>query len=52
MQFSSIEQKFNPKIMYDSNYGYRTGINKTMTNHVQNVVKNMIKKTKLKKMIT
>ena len=44
-----LSKNFNPKIMYDSNYGYRTGINKTMTNHVQNVVKNMIKKTKLKK---
>ena len=35
--------------MYDSNYGYRTGINKTMTNHVQNVAKKMIKKPNWKK---
>ena len=30
-----LSKNFNPKIMYDSNYGYRTGINKTMTNHVK-----------------
>ncbi len=44
-----LNKNFNPKIMYDSNYGYRTGINKTMTNHVKVVVKNMMKKVKLRK---
>ena len=27
--------------MYDDNYGYRTGINQTMTNHVQKIVKKL-----------
>ncbi len=44
-----LNKNFNPKIMYDTNYGYRTGINKTMTKHVHNVAKNMIAKVKLKK---
>ncbi len=44
-----LNKNFNPKIMYDSNYGYRTGINKTMTQHVESVVKNMVKKVKLEK---
>ena len=44
-----LSKNFNPKIMYDTNYGYRTGINKTMTDHVKSVVKKMIQKLKLKK---
>jgi len=40
---------FNLKYMYDSNYGYRTGINKTMSQHVRNVTKFLSKKIKLKK---
>ena len=32
-----------------TDYGYRTGINKTMLNHVGNVVKNLSKKAKIKK---
>ena len=26
-----LNKSFNPKIMYDHNYGYRTGINKTIS---------------------
>ena len=44
-----LSKNFNPKIMYDTNYGYRTGINKTMTDHVKSVVKKMIQKTQIKK---
>ncbi|MFL2898346.1 MAG: methyltransferase domain-containing protein [Candidatus Pelagibacter sp.] len=44
-----LNEKFNPKKLYNNNYGYRTGINKTMTNHVKNLAKKLIKITKLKK---
>ncbi|WP_440910904.1 methyltransferase domain-containing protein [Candidatus Pelagibacter sp.] len=44
-----LSKNFNPKIMYDTNYGYRTGINNTMTDHVKSVVKKMIQKTQIKK---
>ena len=44
-----LDQNFNPKIMYGENYGYRTGINSTMSNHVKKVVNILQKKTKLRK---
>ena len=39
---------FDLKYLYGPDYGYRTGINKTMLNHVKKVVKNISKKAKLK----
>ena len=44
-----LDRNFNPKYLYDTNYGYRTGINATMTQHVNGVVKDSIKIVKLKK---
>jgi len=44
-----LDEKFNPKKLYNNNYGYRTGINSTMTNHVKDIVKKCTKLTKLKK---
>jgi len=44
-----LDRNFNPKYLYDTNYGYRTGINVTMTQHVNGVVKESIKIVKLKK---
>ena len=48
-----VSKNFNLKYMYDQNYGYRTGINKTMTSHVKDIVKevyrnlNILKKNDL-----
>ena len=44
-----LSKNFNLKYLYGPDYGYRTGINKTMTDHVSKVVKNAIKITGLKK---
>ncbi len=44
-----LGHSFNLKYLYGPDYGYRTGINKTMLNHVNKVVKNLSVKTKLKK---
>ena len=44
-----LDEKFNPKKLYNNNYGYRTGINSTMRNHVKDIVKKCMKLTKLKK---
>ena len=38
-----LDRNFNPKYLYSSDYGYRTGINKTMTNHVHDITKQSIK---------
>ena len=43
-----LDRNFNPKFLYSKDYGYRTGINKTMTNHVKNVVREAISRTKPK----
>ena len=43
-----LKDNFNLKYLYNSDYGYRTGINSTMRNHVKSVVKKISKKTKLK----
>ena len=40
---------FDLNYLYGPDYGYRTGINKTMLNHVSSVVKNVSKIAKLKK---
>ncbi len=44
-----LGHNFNLKYLYGPDYGYRTGINKTMLNHVRQVVKNLSNLTKLKK---
>ena len=44
-----LDRNFNPRYLYDTGYGYRTGINATMTKHVKNVVKESSKFVKLKK---
>ena len=44
-----LTHNFDLKYLYGPDYGYRTGINKTMLNHVKNVVKYLSRKTYLKK---
>ena len=44
-----LGHNFDLKYLYGPDYGYRTGINNTMLNHVKNVVQNLSKKTKLKR---
>ncbi len=44
-----LGHSFNLKYLYGPDYGYRTGINKTMLNHVHNVVKNLSKRARIKK---
>lgn len=44
-----LGHNFNIKYLYGPDYGYRTGVNQTMINHVKNVVSNLSKITKLKK---
>ena len=34
-----LDRNFNLKYLYGKDYGYRTGINKTMTSHVKKAVK-------------
>lgn len=43
-----LDRNFNPKFLYSKDYGYRTGINKTMTSHVKSIVKEAINKVKPK----
>jgi len=44
-----LGHNFDLKYLYGPDYGYRTGINKTMLAHVKNVVNYLTKKAKLKK---
>ncbi len=44
-----LSHNFDLKYLYGPDYGYKTGINKTMINHVHKVVKYLSKETKLKK---
>ena len=44
-----LDQDFNPEYLYGKDYGYRTGINHTMTKHVQHVAKEALKIAKIKK---
>lgn len=44
-----LGHNFDLKYLYGPDYGYRTGINKTMLDHVCGVVKTLTKKTQLKK---
>ena len=43
-----LNNKYSLKYMYGPDYGYRTGINKTMTNHVKDVTNYLSKISKLK----
>jgi len=42
-----LDRNFNPQYLYGKDYGYRTGINKTMTNHVEIVAKDLAKMVNL-----
>ena len=44
-----LDRDFDPKYLYASDYGYRTGINKTMTLHVKDIAEQALKIIKLKK---
>ena len=44
-----LAHNFDLKYLYGPDYGYRTGINKTMLNHVNKVAKDLSAKTKIKK---
>ena len=44
-----LNEIFNMKYLYNKDYGYRTGINNTMSNHVKHVVRKLSQNSKLKK---
>ncbi len=44
-----LAHNYDLKYLYGPDYGYRTGINKTMTDHVRKITKKLAKKTYLKK---
>ena len=44
-----LDRSFNPNYLYGKSYGYRTGINQTMTDHVKKTVKISSKMAKIKK---
>ena len=44
-----LAHNYDLKYLYGPDYGYRTGINKTMRNHVKKITKFLSKKTLLKK---
>ncbi len=44
-----LDRNFNPNYLYSQDYGYRTGINSTMTKHVKLVVKEATRLSKLDK---
>jgi len=48
-KFVQLDQNFSQTYLYGSSYGYRTGINKTMTEHVEKIVKKASSIVKLKK---
>ena len=43
-----LNRNFNPKFLYGRDYGYRTGLNSTMTNHVKSVAFEGLKISNLK----
>ncbi len=43
-----LKEIFNMKYLYNKDYGYRTGINSTMSNHVSHVVTNLSKRSNIK----
>jgi len=44
-----LDRNFNLRYLYGKDYGYRTGINKTMTHHVKKIVKKSSSLVNLKK---
>ena len=44
-----LDRDFNPNFLYGKDYGYRTGINLTMSNHVKSVADEAIRISKPKK---
>ena len=44
-----LAHNYDLKYLYGPDYGYRTGINKTMRNHVKKIAKSLSKNTSLKK---
>ena len=38
-----LDRSFSPNYLYSNDYGYRTGINKTMTKHVGAVAREAVK---------
>ena len=42
-----LDRKFNPKYLYNLDYGYRSGINTTMKNHLSNISTKLSKLTNL-----
>lgn len=44
-----LDRNFNPNYLYSKDYGYRTGINSTMTKHVHLVANEAIRLAKLKR---
>lgn len=44
-----LNRNFNPKYLYGKDYGYRTGINSTMTNHVKEIAYEAQRLSKVKK---
>jgi hypothetical protein len=44
-----LQEKFNPKYLYGDDYGYRSGVNLTMRNHLGSISKLLTKKSNLKK---
>ena len=43
-----LDRNFNPNYLYGSDYGYRSGINKTMTDHLLSISNKLSKLTNLK----
>ena len=44
-----LDRNFNPRYLYGKDYGYRSGINKTMSNHLKNTALYLSKKINIKK---
>lgn len=44
-----LDRNFNPKYLYGKDYGYRSGINQTMTKHLSDTSRLLAKKTLLRK---
>ena len=43
-----LNKNFDLKYLYGPDYGYRTGINQTMTKHMRDIKEKLTKKTKLR----
>ena len=42
-----LSKNFDLKYLYNPDYGYRTGINRTMTNHMKSIKETLSRKAKL-----